>query len=192
MFCPNCGTELLSSNQKFCHNCGGEIPPLLRATNFRIEIPTISQPKLKNEGYQNIIAKSRYFPVIKQQPIQVGLPGPYSKRCLSLSIISILVAIFDWILNYIIFRFQIIILPVFDFRIIMLLTNAIIINIVGLIFGILSRSNSAKAGILEPGNSVEKVGSTFAILGIIINALSIVIVLLIPLTLYVPYIIPID
>jgi len=55
-----------------------------------------------------------------------------------------------------------------------LLIIAAILNITGFVFGILSRTNSSKAGKFEPVNTLEKVGSVFAIFGIIMNSIPIV------------------
>ena len=52
-----------------------------------------------------------------------------------------------------------------------------ILNVTGLIFGILSRTNCSKARKTEPVNTLEKVGSIFGIFGIIINSIPVVVLL---------------
>jgi len=55
----------------------------------------------------------------------------------------------------------------------------IIINIVGLTFGVFSRINGKEATKSEPENAVETVGSIFAIFGIIGNAILIIVALIV-------------
>jgi uncharacterized membrane protein len=56
---------------------------------------------------------------------------------------------------------------------------AIILNITGLIFGILSRTNCSKARRFELENTLEKVGGVFGVFGIVLNSIPVVVVLII-------------
>ncbi len=65
-------------------------------------------------------------------------------------------------------------LPSFNFGMVGWIA-AIVVNIVGLVFGILSRVFSGRAA-SEPINNVERFGSVIAVFGIIINAIPIVVI----------------
>jgi len=172
MFCPNCGEKLKSQNQKFCVSCGSVLytPP--------------DAPQLKAEENQ-VSSPVRSIPVYESKPIKIGGPGPHSKKCFAFAFVSIALAIVG-----------------FSFGGINLIRNfipfyylqyypggmgggpggliiAIVLNITGLIFGILSRVYSSKAGIYEPINALEQFGSVVAVFGIIMNVIPIVIVPLI-------------
>jgi len=168
MFCPNCGEKLKVPNQRFCPNCGSEIPtisesPQLKTERSQYASTTRSQ---STTGYTDFLVKQRKL-------VEKGRPGPHSKKCLGFGIASIVLAIFDLIFGFSIFLLSILF---FDFnRMVIELIIVILIHFVGLVFGILSRINSAKAGKSEQVNAVEQVGSVFGVIGIVINAILVVI-----------------
>jgi len=164
MFCPNCGTELVNLNQKFCHVCGYDLSLIF------------NRPELRTVKAQNAaIAKSQLtptyasVPVIQQKIGEKREVGPYSKKCLAFSIVSCAIALFCVLLGGATFIFIIIsrsaLIVLIGFIII------ILANTIGLIFGILSRVENTKAKRSEPSNSVKKVGSVFGIHGIIFNTI---------------------
>ncbi|MFX1256951.1 MAG: zinc-ribbon domain-containing protein [Promethearchaeota archaeon] len=174
MFCPNCGIELKKSNQRFCSNCGEEIlfisgTPQLRAERVNFPSPAIPKSTTDYINYTESVQK----PIINE-----GRPGAYSKKSLAFAIVSIALAILTLflgssVLSYIIFMssFE----DYFSINYIALLAInivIIIINIIGLTLGILSKVYNNKATEIEPENPIKKVGSVFLIFGIILNSIS--------------------
>ena len=175
MFCPNCGETLDTPNQRFCSSCGSEL----------FNTPDIPQAPQLRAVENQVSSTVRSVSVYQSKPINIGGPGPYSKNCFAFAIISIALAITGFIfggINLIRNLLPIYLFPYFPGGPgvgVVGLTIAIVLNIGGLIFGILSRVNSSKAGKLEPINTLEKIGSVFAVFGIILNVIPIVVVPLI-------------
>ena len=172
MFCQNCGERYESQNQRFCTNCGSELSNIFDAPQT---------PQLRVEENQ-ASSTVRSIPVYESKSIKVGGPGPNSKMCFAFAIVSIALAIAGFIFggNYF-FRFFIYsyLLPYYypgglGLGIVGLII-AISLNIGGLIFAILSRVNSSKAGKNEPRNTLEQFGSVVAVFGIIMNIIPLVI-----------------
>ncbi|MHA1479438.1 MAG: zinc-ribbon domain-containing protein [Promethearchaeota archaeon] len=161
MFCPNCGEKLENQNQNFCPNCGSELsntPQAPQAEENQVPLPVKSAP------------------VYESKTINVGGPGPHSKKCLTFAILSLALGGVGFAFGSISFLRILIPFPFqldYFIRLIFLIIAAIL-NITGFVFGILSRTNSSKAGKFEPVNTLEKVGSVFGIFGIIMNSLPIV------------------
>ena len=166
MFCKNCGEKLESQNQKFCASCGSEI------SNTPAAPQTPQAPQLKAEQYQAPKAV-RSVPVYESKPIRVGGPGPHSKKCFAFSIVSLGLAGAGFIFGGTNFfgslnpysPYPLVFSGIFG------LIIGTILNVTGLIFGILSRTNSSKAGKHEPINTLEKSGSVFAVFGIVLNSI---------------------
>ena len=172
MICPNCGEKLESQNQKVCVSCGSVLsytPP--DAPQLRAEENQVSSPV-------------EPIPVYESKTIKVGGPGPHSKKCFAFAFLSIALAIVGYSFGSILFiRILFFFLPIYlfpsNFRITLEgLTIALILNITGLIFGILSWVHSNKAGEFEPINILEQFGSVVAVFGIIMNVLPIVVSLI--------------
>ena len=170
MFCPNCGEKLESTFQKFCASCGSELsntPDAAQTPQLKVEEKHVSQPVRSVPDYESKIIKA-------------GGPGPHSKKCFAFSIVSLgLIGVAYFFGGSNLFR---IFTPYYyysySFGVVGFIT-IIIVHIAGLVFGILSRTNSSKAGKFEPVNALEKVGSVFAVFGIIMNSIPIVLVPLI-------------
>ncbi len=168
MFCPNCGEKLKSQDQSFCASCGSEIhsTPPPEAPQVRAEEKQVSSPVIS-------------VPVYPSKPVKVGGPGSHSKKSFAFAIVSLALACVGYAFGASIFRGILFpysyYYPYYSFRVIGLII-AVILNITGLIFGILSRTNSSKARISEPINTLEKLGSVFAIFGIVINSIPLVVV----------------
>ena len=158
MFCPNCGQELKDPNQKFCQNCGSVIQPTSGAPRSQ-QAPVFADP------------------ATQQKPVKEGRPGSHSKKCLAFSIPSIAMAVAMLAIAGLLRLFYLLGMPLPLF--IMGVIIGIIINIVGLTFGVFSRINGKEATKSEPENAVETVGSIFAIFGIIGNAILIIVALIV-------------
>ena len=169
MFCQNCGEKMESKDQKFCASCGSEVTGAPQTPPLKAEEDQVSSP-----------VKS--VPVYESKTIKVGGPGPHSKKTLAFAIVSLALAIVGFIsggLN--LFRFYI---PPYYYPYypgglvggLVGLSIVIILHIAGIVFGILSRTNSSKAGKFEPINTLEKVGSVFAVFGIVMNSIPIVVI----------------
>lgn len=170
MFCPNCGSELTEPNQSFCMKCGSKIEATLEIPQIRTKIP-----KQVSINTSQSTLESISLPISqKKSVIKEGRPGPYSKKCFGFALASIGLAIAGLSVGSGSMMFSMIsrfgnVLNGFGF--VPGLIIAIVLNTIGLIFGILSRVNSSKARELEPVNTLEKIGSVFAIFGIIGNAI---------------------
>ena len=179
MFCPNCGEKLESQNQKFCASCGSELS----------NTPDTAQaPQLKIEEKQ-VSPAVRSVPAYESKTIRVGGPGPHSKKCFAFSIVSIgLVGVAYYFGGSNLFMF---LTPYYYFYYISIsvvigIIATMIIHITGFVFGILSRTNSSKAGKNEPIITLEKVGSVFGVFGIVINSIFIVLIPIILMTRVIP------
>ena len=186
MFCAYCGVRLTNPNQKFCHNCGKVIENRTISKTLQLKpegtqyLPTaVSVP---THGYMNI-------PAFQNIPVnEEGRPGPLSVKCFVFALVSIGIVIFALILGGGVFLF----LRIFGVRGtffnimgIIIWIIVIIAQFVGLIFGIQSRKNSKKAVSIEPRNTIEKLGSVFGIIGIIVNAIAIGIsIFILPIIIY--------
>lgn len=166
MFCPNCGEKMEDQTQKFCTSCGSEMP-------F-----TSETPQLKKEVVQtSSTIQPQSIPIYKPKSVQIGGPGPDSKKCLIFAMGSIVLFVigvsiggFAFMRNIGSFYF----FPMFNIGFLGLIV-AVVFNILGLVFGILSRIFSGRAA-SEPINNVERFGSVIAVFGIIFNVIPIVIV----------------
>jgi len=168
MFCPNCGEKLKSQDQSFCASCGSEIQSTLPP----------EAPQVRAEEKQ-VLSPARSVPVYPSKPIKVGGPGPHSKKSFAFALVSLALAGVGFAFGARTFMGILMpyssYYPYYSFGVLGLII-AVILNITGLVFGILSRTNSSKARISEPINTLEKLGSVFAIFGIVINSIPIVVV----------------
>lgn len=178
MFCPDCGTKLLDSNQKFCQNCGGK-------TILTKEVSPPISPYIQQSSLQSKPVATKVL--VKYE----GKASSHSIKCLIYALVSIGIVAFGLIFNfgartYVIFQssgFFFFIgggsgadIDKFIGILIIISIITILIHILGLMFGFLSRAHSRKAeGGSEPINAVEQVGSIFAIIGIIGNIIAIII-----------------
>ena len=171
MFCQNCGEKLESQDQKFCARCGSAIsttPDAPQAPQLKVEENRVS-PKAKS------------VPVYASKTIRVGGPGPHSKKCFAFAIVSLALAGVGFAFGATTFMrflmpYYYYYSPYYSFGFIGLIVG-VILNITGLIFGILSRTNCSKARKSEPVNTLEKVGSVFGVFGIVLNSIPVGVIL---------------
>lgn len=156
MFCPNCGKKVEIPNQKFCLNCGSELPI----------IPEIMQPISSPQTTQKDVG----IQFIERKPVIIK--GPYSKRTLGFGIASLVLAVTLFNIGSSLVTF-----PSYGYT--RFISNAFtafgIIHIVGVVLGILSKINNQQARKLEPENIFIRVGNVLGIIGIIINTILMVI-----------------
>jgi len=186
MYCPMCGAELESEDQKYCQNCGSEIvtpsetpivseepepssieekKPSVKETELEEPITQPEEPEIESTDYSAKATK------------EDGEAGVYSKKCLIYSIISL--AFFGVAIGFGVGRFTFLIIrssgsprPILG---IILSSISLGLSITGLIFSSSSRKYSKEANISEPKNAMEQVGSTFAIVGLIMNIITILV-----------------
>ncbi len=166
MYCPNCGTKLENPNQKFCQECGAQIPstsePITsdtQATMSEYAIPPTTQSSFQTKpepAPPSTAAQTSYKYTIEdsKKALGFGLPS------LLIAVISLIV-LPPFVLFPYLFGSAIIILPV-----------ALGLHGLGLLFGILGTVFGSKASDYEPENGMQKAGMAFAIIGIILNSLS--------------------
>ena len=165
MYCKNCGEKLEIKNQRFCPYCGNKVQityeaSQMEAIGHRNDSMPISPPV-----YQNIGQKS----------IMKGTSGPYSKKCLGFGIVSVVIltitfnigstAVLEPIISYI-----------FSLRRIFI--GITIAHVIGIMFGIASRIYYGKAEEMEPLSSILKAGKIIGLIGIILNAVLMLIAIL--------------
>ena len=186
MFCANCGAELGDPNQRYCQSCGSEVQRISETEQATV----INQPT--STPYTPPPVQSNYTPVTTQPLIKTGGAGTHSKKCLGYALTSIGIAVASMIIGGGIFLYPLI-FGLFYYgggititRIIGMIV-ILLLYAVGLIFGSLARTNSKKAGSIEPINAVNKVGSVFAVFGIVINAIGLGISFIIPWVIFTPF-----
>jgi len=178
MFCKNCGEKLESKDQKFCKNCGSEV--FENSQTLQVKSQTL-QAKY---GLDQERTTSSAIPVT-QYPTNVkreGEPGSYSKMSFAFAMVSLALAgvgfAFGGSTVMRLIRPYYYYYPYYSPGVLGLII-AIILNITGLIFGILSRTNCGKARRFEPVNTLEKVGGVFGVFGIVLNSIPVVVALII-------------
>ncbi|TES98299.1 MAG: zinc ribbon domain-containing protein [Promethearchaeota archaeon] len=169
MICPNCGEKLKTQNQKFCPNCGSEL----------LYTPTPDVPQLRAEKNQLSTSSTvSSVPVYESKPIKVEGPGFYSKIVFTFALLSIVLAVIGLVFEFLKVLRDVI--PIYVFLRIPggpeLWIIALVLNSFGLIFAILSRIFSSKAGKREMKNTLEKVGSVFGIIGIVQNVIPLILI----------------
>ncbi len=139
MSCPYCGAKLTNLNQNFCRTCGGNV--------------YISSERLENKKNTSLINSQ----ITNKARTKIG---PESKKCFVSSLISLPLAIHP---AYFVFA------QIFGDNLFVnqpALIVVLFLQIISLLSGIYSRIKSKKAGLNEAENSIEKVGSVFAMMGI--------------------------
>lgn len=167
MFCPNCGEKLESPNQNFCSRCGSEIhfTPISETPQVLPEETPVTTPISS-------------IPVSESIPIKKGGPGSRSKQTFAFGFLALFLAGVGFGLEWLAFmRFM---MPIYIFPRLpgapIIWVAALVLHFIGVVFGVVSRTNSKKARNLETENPLEKVGNVFGILGIIANIIPMAIV----------------
>lgn len=186
MFCPMCGAELEREDQKYCQNCGSEIVTPSEESLVSEETEG-STGEIKEEPPKDTTIEELSTPPqesdIKTKdysidmPKEEGEPGEFSKKVLIYAIVSL--AFFGVAMGFagvrLFRRFVLgygITQPILG---IVFSSIALGLSITGLSFASSSRSYSKQAEKMEPKNTMEEVGSIFAIFGLILNIITIVI-----------------
>ncbi|MHA2392299.1 MAG: zinc ribbon domain-containing protein [Promethearchaeota archaeon] len=181
MFCQNCGAELTESDQKFCQNCGSEIQveseaPVSEPESLQPPTPTPSTP-----------TPSQPSPTPTQFPTKIEGIGTFSKKALGFAIASLVTAVITLSVGANLLFFP----SYFGFLGLGLgfsipgLIAVLCFHVLGLIFGILARTNSSRA-VVEPENAASKIGGVFGVFGIILNVIPMALALIIPATMFLP------
>jgi len=187
MFCANCGAELGDPNQRYCQSCGSEVSSISEIQ----QTETIEQPVSTPSSPPTIT--SSYTPIPTQTYVKTGGANTHSRKCLGFALTSLGIAVASMVVSGWIFLFPLI-TGLFYFmggmnsiRIGGMIIT-LLLYVMGLVFGSVARTNSKKAGSLEPINSVNKVGSVFAVFGIVINAIGLAVSFLLPWLFFFPFI----
>ncbi len=180
MFCQNCGAELEEEGQKFCQSCGSEIKPIEEGAETPEPISE-SAPEAP---------PSTPAPVVEPTPVSTEkyMSGetPFSKRVLGFAIASLIVAITTMIVAFNVFIIRRV-GSLFTLGIsVPVIIGIVSFYILGLIFGIVSRSNVSRAD-AEPENTIAKIGSVFGVFGIILNIVPMVATIIVAIVRFVPY-----
>lgn len=164
MYCPNCGTELENPNQRFCQECGAQIP------SASVQVSSTSGTEMSEFAVPPTIKPSiqptpQYATPSPQSTFKYDTGMEYSKKALGFGLPAFLIAVVSLLIFPVIRIFPygpgLIIMPV-----------ALGIHGVGLLFAILGTVFGSKANNMEPDNGMQKAGIAFAIIGIILNGLA--------------------
>ena len=177
MYCAQCGESITDPNQNFCHSCGSQV-------HFVPEEPI---PKTTIQPTPSPSSNSQYATAYRQEPKPAYSAPPsyrdktlvkkderiYSTACFLLSVASLItVAITFSIGSFYLMRTSYsYYMPSYYTTVppAVMFVGLTIGHIVGMIFGIIGRVLSSKAGVMETENALEKIGSVLAIFGIILN-----------------------
>lgn len=154
MSCPNCGAKLELGNQRFCQDCGHKLP----------DLPDNSEQTQKYSSLQ----ETRDVHQIQQKSVKRSSSRPLSKASLGLGIVSIIIAVttFNFGTSFFIEPY---IIPSSARQLLVILFG--ILNMVGAVFGIISKIINLKAKRTESLNKAMKVGSILGIFGTLVNLL---------------------
>jgi len=154
MSCPNCGAQLEVPSQNFCQDCGKKLPDLSSNSDLAQKY-SVSQ-------------EVRDVHQLQQKPVKHKSPHPHSKSSLGLGIISVIIAAttFNFGTSFLIEPF---ILPLSVRKTIIIAFG--ILNLVGIVLGIVSIMFRSQAKRSESLNKAMRVGSVLGILGTILNSL---------------------
>ncbi|MEJ2295384.1 MAG: zinc ribbon domain-containing protein [Candidatus Lokiarchaeota archaeon] len=173
MYCPNCGAELESPNQKFCQECGTQILGVAEPSSSKPEMD-ISQYSKPPSTATTIQPPPQPTPVpATQKAIRYDIKMEYSKKALGFGLVSFLIAIGSLFVIP-----ALVIIPLLNPYYYNYGTTIIFLPIVfglhglGLLFGILGTVFGSKAKEYDSDNGMQKAGLVFGIIGIIINALA--------------------
>ena len=165
MYCKNCGQKLEFENQRFCQYCGNIVQKTYRSSQMEIIGDRNDSMPISPPVYQSIGQKS----------IMKGSASSYSKKSLGFGIVSLVIltitfnigstAILDPIFSYI-----------FPLR--RLFIGLTIAHVIGIMFGIVSRVFYRKAEEMEPLSTILKVGKILGLIGLIFNAILLIIAIL--------------
>ncbi|MFX1273890.1 MAG: hypothetical protein ACFFBP_02925 [Promethearchaeota archaeon] len=166
MFCDKCGTKFIELDQKFCQKCGAITKTT--ATTYQsgsqltvMSTQSSSQIPKQVSGYQ----QKRSIP---------GKIGIHSKRSLAFGITSF--GSCSFVVYDLMYPFTIV-TPMYMSSSIRNLISIIfsiallVLLVMGLVFGILARSNGNKAELFESSNRTQKAGKVMGLLGIIMFSL---------------------
>ncbi len=156
MFCPNCGEKLINPNQKFCQVCGANLKELI--PGYAIE-EVESNSYSKNALNPQTEIYNQQTPQLQQINKQ-GIPNKYAKSCFACALISFIIGDITGFLTF---------PAIYLWPFLILLT---ILTIIGLTFGILSRTYKKRSEEIEPVSGLRKAGSVLGIIGIVFNSIS--------------------
>ncbi len=146
LYCPNCAHKLRSPNENYCHHCGINLTGL------------VTNSELKPNETQSALAKSN---------------NQLAAYCLAYALISVAFLGFGFFLSSgLFFMWFILQLEYYTLATCLTLLVIVILNTIGFMFGIASIYRSKKVRYTDLNNSIERVGRSVGILGIITNAIA--------------------
>jgi hypothetical protein len=167
MNCSHCGEKIADMEDKYCQNCGAEVFVSSKSSHHK--------PEEKESATEPKIYK------IQESHLKRGPAGRFSKLCLGLAIISILLGLIPLIVGINLMRYMYLIFnEVRDYISIALFIPLVI----GLVLGILSKIYGSRAEMFEPKNYVERTGSILLVFGILLNITGLVLSFLSPLAIF--------
>ncbi|MFX0075472.1 MAG: hypothetical protein ACFE96_08525 [Candidatus Hermodarchaeota archaeon] len=154
MSCPNCGAKLELPSQRFCQDCGTNLANLPDSSRIT-QKPLISQ-------------ETRDYQRLQQKRLKPSSSRPLSKTSLGLGIVSVIIAVttFNFGSSFFIEPY---LLPLSLREVLILIFG--ILNIIGLVFGIISKITNIQAKRIETINVAMKAGSILGFVGTILNTL---------------------
>jgi hypothetical protein len=154
MSCPNCGAKLEHPTQRFCQDCGSKLPDFSDSSELAQKY-SASQESLDVRQLQ-------------QKSVKISSPRPLSKASLGLGIVSVIIAVTTFNLGTSFF-IEPYLFPLSINQILLVFFG--ILNIIGTVFGIISKIFNIKAQKNEDVNVAMKAGNLLGIIGTIFNVL---------------------
>ena len=152
MSCPSCGAQIEILNQRFCQDCGGELPDFSKSS-------ALAQ-------VSSVLPEDHKLHQLQLNSVKIPGSRPLSKKSLGFGIVSLILAVTTF--N---FGSSLVTEPtIFNF---LSRQNVFIslgiANLVGIAFGIASRIFNKQAKRSEPLNKAMRAGSTLGVIGLTFN-----------------------
>ena len=190
MFCPNCGAKGKEENQTYCQNCGTFLDePKEKKVKSYVEAPVEKVNKSNKVYYPSAVSSTSrptyastssstsYYDDDYKKDYDKGGSKPHSFKCLAFGLLSIVLPIIAMGVGS-----SVLMSSLFSYSYYYgsrpstspaIMIIVIIMNVVGIIFGILGRVQNNKS-YTEPENGAVKIGAVISVFGIIINCIAIV------------------
>jgi hypothetical protein len=148
LYCPNCAHKLKSPNENYCHYCGINVTGLFINRESETEKTQISIAQITNH---------------------------FAKYCLAYSLVSIAFLGIGFFLSSGLFLLWFILrMDYYNLTTNLTLLVIIVLNGVGLIFAIASVNQSIKVRNTDLTDTLERIGRSIGIIGIITNSIALI------------------
>ncbi|MFX1273889.1 MAG: zinc ribbon domain-containing protein [Promethearchaeota archaeon] len=163
MPCDKCGADLLEPDQKFCQKCGAIVKMTATTSQSGSQL-TIMSTQSSEQNTEQVSVDQQKLPISRKI-------GMHSKRSLAFGITSLGSSTIVSLFYLFPISFSSYFTGVTISTTIFTYIPIVALIVVGLVFGILARSNGNKAESFESSNGMQKAGKITGLIGIIIVSL---------------------